>query len=150
MKINFNQLWKKDLGLIYKEVSIDGGKQFKVDIDLKEVKNIYANYKVNNKHFTDSIEIVDIENNIINIPFRSSVLEKGKHELEIKAVMKNGNVLPSNTFNYLVNTFIKLIYLRLQISTSIFIYYYSSQAIIIFIIFISFKVSRILKNLNQI
>ena len=65
MQINFNQLWKKDLGLIYKEVSIDRGKQFKVDIDLKEVKNIYANYKVNNKHFTDSIEIVDIENNII-------------------------------------------------------------------------------------
>ena len=38
MQINFNQLWKKDLGLIYKEVSIDKGKQFKVDIDLKEVK----------------------------------------------------------------------------------------------------------------
>jgi flagellar hook assembly protein FlgD len=103
MQINFNQLWKKDLGLIYKEVSIDKGKQFKVDIDLKEVKNIYANYKVNNKHFTDSIEIVDIENNIINVPFRSSVLEKGKHELEIIAVMKNGNILPSNTFNYTVN-----------------------------------------------
>ena len=103
MQINFNQLWKKDLGLIYKEVSIDEGKQFKVDIDLKEVKNIYANYKVNNKHFTDSIEIVDMENNIINVPFRSSVLEKGKHELEIIAVMKNGNVLPSSTFNYTVN-----------------------------------------------
>ena len=40
MQINFNQLWKKDLGLIYKEISIDGGKQFKVDINLKEVKNI--------------------------------------------------------------------------------------------------------------
>ena len=103
MQINFNQLWKKDLGLIYKEASIDRGKQFKVDIYLKEVKNIYANYKVNNKHFTDSIEIVDIENNIINVPFRSSVLEKGKHELEIIAVMKNGNVLPSSTFTYTVN-----------------------------------------------
>ena len=103
MKINFNQLWKKDLGLIYKEISIDRGKQFKVDIDLKEVKNIYANYKVNNKHFTDSIEIVDIEINIINIPFKSSVLEVGKHELEIVAVMKNGNVLPSSTFIYTVN-----------------------------------------------
>ena len=103
MQINFNQLWKRDLGLIYKEVSVDEGKQFKVDIDLKEVKNIYANYKVNNKYFTDSIKIVDIENNIINVPFRSSVLEKGRHELEIIAVMKNGNVLPSNTFNYTVN-----------------------------------------------
>ena len=35
MQINFNQLWKKDLGLIYKEISIDKGKQFKTDIDLK-------------------------------------------------------------------------------------------------------------------
>ena len=48
MQINFNQLWKKDLGLIYKEISIDKGKQFKTDIDLKEVKYIIANYKVNN------------------------------------------------------------------------------------------------------
>ena len=69
MQINFNQLWKKDLGLIYKEISIDKGKQFKTDIDLKEVKNIIANYKVNDKSFTDSVEIIDIENNIINIPF---------------------------------------------------------------------------------
>ena len=86
MQINFNQLWKKDLGLIYKEVSIDRGKQFKVDIDLKEVENIYANYKVNDKSFTDSVEIIDIENNIINVPFKPSVLEVGKHELEIIAI----------------------------------------------------------------
>ena len=26
MQINFNQLWKKDLGLMYKEISIDKGK----------------------------------------------------------------------------------------------------------------------------
>ena len=103
MQINFNQLWKKDLGLIYKEISIDKGKQFKTDIDLKEVKNIIANYKVNNKSFTDSVEIIDIENNIINIPFKPSVLEVGKHELEIIAVMGNGNVLPSSTFTYTVN-----------------------------------------------
>ena len=103
MQINFNQLWKKDLGLIYKEISIDKGKQFKTDIDLKEVKNIIANYKVNDKSFTDSVEIIDIENNIINIPFKSSVLEVGKHELEIVAIMKNGNVLPSSTFAYTVN-----------------------------------------------
>ena len=103
MKINFNQRWKKDLGLIYKEISIDKGKQFKTDIDLKEVKNIIANYKVNNKSFTDSVEIIDIENNIINIPFKPSVLEVGKHELEIIAIMKNGNVLPSSTFTYAVN-----------------------------------------------
>ena len=103
MQINFNQLWKKDLGLIYKEISIDKGKQFKTDIDLKEVKNIIANYKVNNKSFTDSVEIIDIENNIINIPFKPSVLEVGKHELEIIAVMKNGNIFPSSTFTYTVN-----------------------------------------------
>ena len=46
MQINFNQLWKKDLGLIYKEISIDKGKQFKTDIDLKEVKNIIVNFIV--------------------------------------------------------------------------------------------------------
>ena len=102
MQINFNQLWKKDLGLIYKEISIDKGKQFKTDIDLKEVKNIIVNYKVNNKFYTDSVEIIDIENNIINIPFKSSVLEAGKHELEIVAIMKNENVLPSSTFTYKV------------------------------------------------
>ena len=100
MQINFNQLWKKDLGLIYKEISIDKGKQFKTDINLREVKNIIVNYKVNNKSFTDSVEIIDIENNIINIPFKPSVLEVGKHELEIIAIMKNGNVLPSSTFTY--------------------------------------------------
>ena len=103
MQINFNQLWKKDLGLIYKEISIDKGKQFKTDIDLKEVKNIHVNFKVNDKSFTDSVEIIDIENNIINIPFKPSVLEVGKHELEITAIMKNGNVLPSSTFTYTVN-----------------------------------------------
>ena len=103
MQINFNQLWKKDLGLIYKEISIDKGKQFKTDIDLNEVKNIIVNYKVNNKSFTDSVEIIDIENNIINIPFKPSVLEVGKHELEIIAIMENGNVLLSSTFTYTVN-----------------------------------------------
>ena len=66
MKINFNQLWKKDLGLIYKEISIDKGKQFKTDIDLKEVKNIIVNYKVNDKSFTDSVEIkVEIKGKVI-------------------------------------------------------------------------------------
>ena len=102
MQINLNQLWKKDLGLIYKEISIDEGKQFKVDIDLKEIKNIHVNFNVNNKSFTDSVEIIDIENNIINIPFKSSVLEAGKHELEIIAIMENGNVFPSATFTYKV------------------------------------------------
>ena len=52
MQINFNQLWKKDLGLIYKEISIDKGKQFKVDIDLKEVKNIIANYILTIRYIT--------------------------------------------------------------------------------------------------
>lgn len=104
MQIKFDVFWTKSLGTLYKDNSVDTyGKEANINLDLEEVLNIYANFKVGENSFTDSIEILDIENRLIRIPFKSDVLKEGLNEFEIVAVMKNGDVLPSQTYSYKVD-----------------------------------------------
>ena len=104
MQIKFGVFWEKDLGTLYKDNSIDTvGKEATVNIDLKQVHNIYANFKVGDKSFTGLVEIVDIETKLIRIPFKTDVLRTGVNELELVATMKNGDVLPSQTYRYTVS-----------------------------------------------
>ena len=104
MQIKFDVFWTKSLGTLYKDNSVDTyGKEANVNLDLEEVLNIYANFKVGENSFTDSVEILDIENRLIRIPFKSDVLKEGLNEFEIVAVMKNGDVLPSQTYTYKVD-----------------------------------------------
>ena len=99
IQIKFGVFWEKDLGTLYKDNSIDTvGKEATVNIDLKQVHNIYANFKVGDKSFTGLVEIVDIETKLIRIPFKTDVLRTGVNELELVATMKNGDVLPSQTY----------------------------------------------------
>ena len=63
MQIKFDVFWTKSLGTLYKDNSVDTyGKEAKVNLGLEEVLNIYANFKVGENSFTDSIEILDIDN----------------------------------------------------------------------------------------
>ena len=104
MQVKFDVFWTKNLGTLYKDNSVDTyGKEANVNVDLKEVLNIYANFKVGENSFTDSVEILDIENRLIRIPFKSDVLKEGLNEFEIVAAMKNGDVLPSQTYSYKVD-----------------------------------------------
>ena len=104
MQIKFGVFWEKDLGTLYKDNSIDTvGKEATVNIDLKQVHNIYANFKTGDKSFTYLVEIIDIDKGLIKIPFRASAIRTGVNELELVATMKNGDVLPSQTYRYTVS-----------------------------------------------
>ena len=101
MNIKFGVFWKQNLGTIYKDNSITTlGKEADVDLNLSEVSSIHANFKVDGKNYTSIVYIVDIEKGLIRIPFTREVLSIGIHELELVAVMKNGDVIPSQTFTY--------------------------------------------------
>ena len=103
MEIKFNVFWKKNLGTLYKDNSVDIlGKEVSIDLDLSQVNSIYANFKVGGKSFTDLVEIVDVEANLIKIPFKTDVIKAGINELELVASMKNGSVMPSQTYAYSV------------------------------------------------
>ena len=103
LKINFSTFWKQNLGVIYKDNSVTVlVKEATVELDLNEVHNIHVNFKVNGISYTNLVEIADIENKLIKIPFPNDVIVKGQHELELVAVMKNGDVLPTQTFMYQV------------------------------------------------
>ena len=104
MQIKFGVFWEKDLGTLYKDNSIDTvGKEATVNIDLKQVHNIYANFKTGDKSFTYLVEIIDIDKGLIKIPFRACAIRTGVNELELVATMKNGDVLPSQTYRYTVS-----------------------------------------------
>ena len=101
MNIKFGVFWKQNLGTIYKDNSITTlGKEADVDLNLSEVSSIHANFKVDGKNYTSIVYIVDIDKGLIRIPFTREVLSIGMHELELVAVMKNGDVIPSQTFTY--------------------------------------------------
>ena len=62
MQIKFNMFCTKNIGTLYKDNSIDIlGKEAVTDLNLKEVNNIYVNFKVGDKSLTDLVEIIDIE-----------------------------------------------------------------------------------------
>ena len=68
-------------------------------MDENGISNICVNFKVNDDFFTD---LVEINGNVIHVPFKTDVLKKGTHQLEIVAYLKNGDVVPSPTFSYYV------------------------------------------------
>ena len=94
MQIKFDVFWEKDLGTLYKNNSIDTvGKEATVNIDLKQVHNIYANFKTGDKNFTYLVEIIDIDKGLIKIPFRAYVIRTGVNELEVLYIKHSVPVL---------------------------------------------------------
>lgn len=101
MDIRFDVYFKKNLGTLFKSNSIDlDGEEARVNIDLKEVESMKVNYLVKGQKLTDDVVIKDIENNLIQVPFKSSTRKSGKIEFEIVAHMKNGDIKPSQTYIY--------------------------------------------------
>ena len=93
-------IWRNNLNNIYKENTIIGvGQEAVINMDENGISNIYVNFKVNDDFFTD---LVEINGNVIHVPFKTDVLKKGTHQLEIVAYLKNGDVVPSPTFSYYV------------------------------------------------
>ena len=104
MDIRFGVFWKQNLGSIYKDNSISVlGKEATVNIDLQEVSQMYVNFKVKGESLTDKVTIVDVKEGLIRIPFKTDVIQVGLNELEVVAVMKNGDVLPSQTYSYMID-----------------------------------------------
>lgn len=103
MQINYSKLrvtWKNNLNNIYKENTIIGvGQEAVINFSSESISNIYVNFEVDGEVYTD---LVQIERNIIHVPFKTDVLKKGTHKLEIVAYLKNGDVVPSPTFSYYV------------------------------------------------
>ena len=98
-------IWKNNLNDIYKDNTIIGvGQEAVINMDENGISNIYVNFKVNNDFFTD---LVKINGNVIQVPFKTDVLKAGTHQLEIVAYLKNGDVVPSPTFSYYVEKSLK-------------------------------------------
>ena len=104
MQVKFDIFWNKNLGTFYKDNSIDTlGKEANVNIDLNKVLRIYVNFQIGEKSYTDNVEILDIENKLIRIPFKTDVIKQGLNKFELVAVMKDNSVLPSQTYTYRVD-----------------------------------------------
>ena len=101
MEIKFDVYFKKNLGTLFKsnEVDLDGILAH-TNLDLKSVDRLEANYKVGTQKYTDSVGIVDIEERVIQIPFKSDVVKVGLNEFEIVAYMLNGDIKTSQTYTY--------------------------------------------------
>ena len=98
-------IWKNNLNNIYKDNTIIGvGQEAVINMDENGISNIYVNFKVNDDFFTD---LVKINGNVIQVPFKTDVLKAGTHQLEIVAYLKNGDVVPSPTFSYYVEKSLK-------------------------------------------
>lgn len=104
MQIRFDAFWIKNLGTLYKDNSIDIlGREFTVDLDLKEVKAILVEFKSDIKSFTDLVEIVDVERRLVRVPFKGDATRyEGVTSFELVAIMKNGETKPSQTYAYSV------------------------------------------------
>ena len=101
MEIKFDVYFKKNLGTLFKsnEVDLDGILAH-TNLDLKSVDRLEANYKVGTQKYTDSVGIVDTEERVIQIPFKSDVVKVGLNEFEIVAYMLNGDIKTSQTYTY--------------------------------------------------
>jgi hypothetical protein len=93
-------IWKNNLSNIYKENTIIGvGQEAVINIDQRSIDVIYVNFLINGESFTD---LVEINKNTINVPFKEYALKVGTHKLEIVAYLKNGDIVPSDTFSYYI------------------------------------------------
>ena len=101
MEIRFDVYFKKNLGTLFKSNEIDlDGILAHTNLDLKSVDRLEANYKVGTQKYTDSVGMVDIEERVIQIPFKSDVVKVGLNEFEIVAYMLNGDIKTSQTYTY--------------------------------------------------
>ena len=76
MQINYSKLrvtWKNNLNNIYKENTIIGvGQEAVINFSSESISNIYVNFEVDGEVYTD---LVQIEKNIIHVPFKTDVLK---------------------------------------------------------------------------
>ena len=94
--------WKHDIKNLYKDITvIQAGIRAKLNISLKGISHITVNYKVLNQVFTDLCTI-DLDNNEIVVPFKTSVLQVGTNQVELVCHLKNGDVLLSPIYYYKV------------------------------------------------
>lgn len=101
MNIRFDVFWLENLGTIYKDNSIDvDGIEASVNLNLNEVNYIYVEFKVGENSYTDTVTIKDIDKGLVVVPFKTDVIKQGLNQFELVAVMKNGDVKPSQTFQY--------------------------------------------------
>ena len=101
MIVKFDVFFEKDLGVLCKDNAIiTGGKIVKADLDLSNVHSIIARFNVGGESYDDLVEIVDIENKLIRIPFKTDVIKKGVNKFELIATMKDGGTKPSQTYVY--------------------------------------------------
>ena len=101
MEIKFDVYFKKNLGTLFKsnEVDLDGIPAY-TNLDLKLIDRLEINYKVGTQKYTDIVGIIDVEERVIQIPFKSDVVKAGLNEFEIVAYMVNGDVKISQTYGY--------------------------------------------------
>lgn len=103
MEIKFDVFYTKNIGTIYKDNSVDiDGIEAVLDLDLSQVNYMHVNFEIGSSSYTDTVIIKDIENKIVQIPFKTDVLKQGINQFEIVATMKNGDVKPSQTCKYYV------------------------------------------------
>ena len=101
MEIKFDVYFRKTLGTLFKSNEVDlNGILAHTNLDLNLVDRLEANYKVGTQKYTDNVGIVDIEERIIQIPFKSDVVKVGLNEFEIVAYMLNGDIKTSQTYTY--------------------------------------------------
>lgn len=98
MDILFYDLTPRYLSDLYKDNEIvDGGIKFGTDLDLTSAKTIIVNFRVNSVSYTN---IVLVEDDLLVIPFKSEVLQKGKQCFEVMAIMEDNSVETSATYYY--------------------------------------------------
>ena len=101
MEIKFDVYFKKNLGTLFKSNEMDlDGIPAHTNLDLKLVDRLEVNFKVGTQKYTDNVGIVDIEERVIQIPFKSDVVKVGLNEFEIVAYMFNGDIKTSQTYTY--------------------------------------------------
>ena len=104
MKIKFDLYFTKDLGTLYKDTELDlNGREAVVNIDLVDVNRMQVNYLVNGEVLTGDVPIVDVDENLVIVPFTKQVIPAGTHEMEFVAYMKNGDIKISQTYQYTVD-----------------------------------------------
>lgn len=101
MNINFDVYFQKNIGTLYKDNEIDTqGREAKVNLDLNEVSTLIVTFNIGATSITDTVTIKDVNEGLIQIPFKSNVIKQGLNSFEIEALMKNGDVKVSQTYCY--------------------------------------------------
>lgn len=104
MEINFNLYYQKHIGTIAKDNEmILNGVDATCDIDLQYVNRMYVNYCIGGVYKKDINVTIDLDKNTINIPIKSDYLKQGNNQFEVVAIMKNGDIKTSQTYDYYIS-----------------------------------------------